>query len=119
MKERTCTPDPDALAIAFDLVFRKGMAPPSCPTPDERGILNRIMDRVHAASPAACRDALIRVRKLSYDVYTVCDAFREGAFGIGNEAEDAAIRELEGKNPGFTSDQYRRAFEVGMMWTAL
>lgn len=118
MKERTFTPDPEALSIAFDLVFRKGRAPPSCPTPHERELLNHIMDKVQAASPAACRDALIRVRKLSYDIYPVCDAFREGGYGIGKEAEDAAIRDLEEKNPGFTSDQYRVAFAVGMMWTS-
>ncbi len=111
--------DPAALRIAFDLIFRKGRAPPSCPMPDERDLLNRIMDRAPEASAAGCRDALIMVRKLSYDVYPVCDAFREGLYGTGEDAKGAAIRDLEEKNPGFTDDEYLTAFAVGMMWTAL
>lgn len=111
--------DPAALRIAFDLIFHKGRAPPSCPMPDERDLLNRIMDRAPEASAAGCRDALIMVRKLSYDVYPVCDAFREGLYGTGEDAKGAAIRDLEEKNPGFTDDEYLTAFAVGMMWTAL
>jgi hypothetical protein len=49
----------------------------------------------------------------------VCDAFREGFYGTGEDAKDAAIRDLEEKNPGFTDDEYLTAFAVGMMWTAL
>lgn len=111
--------DPAALRIAFDLVFRKGRSPPSCPTPDDRELLNIIMDRAPEASASGCRDALITVRRLSYDVYPVCDALREGLYGTGSAAEDAAIKDLEEKDPGFTPDEYRTAFAVGMMWTAL
>lgn len=110
--------DPEALRIAFDLIFRKGRAPPSCPMPDERDLLNRIMDRAPEASAAGCRDALIMVRILSFDVYQICDTFREGLYGTGKDNEDAAIRDLKEKNPGFTEDEYRTAFAVGMMWTA-
>ena len=118
MQKRTPKADPETLSIAFTLVFRQGRAPPSCPTPHESELLNRIMDKTTSASPAVCRDALIRVRKLSCDVYPVCDAFREGGYGTGKAAEDAAIRALVEKNPGFTPEEYRVAFAVGMMWTA-
>lgn len=111
--------DPAALRIAFDLVFRKGRSPPSCPMPDDRELLNIIMDRAPEASASGCRDALILVRKLSYDVYQVCDAFREGSYGGGDDGGKAAIRDLEQKNPGFTPDEYQKAFAIGMMWTAL
>ena len=106
------------LSAAFDLVFRQGRSPPSCPNPDESDLLNRIRDRAPEAPAVACREALIRVRRLSLDVYDVCDAFRDGALGTGEEAHEAALRALAGSNPGFTRDQYERAFAVGMMWTA-
>ena len=110
--------DPTVLSAAFDLVFRQGRSPPSCPHPDESDLLNRIRDRAPAAPAAACREALIRVRRLSLDVYEVCDAFRDGAYGTGEGAHDAAVRALAEKNPGFTEDEYAKAFAVGMMWTA-
>jgi len=106
------------LSAAFDLIFRQGRAPPSCPHPDESDLLNRIRDREPAAPAAACREALIRVRRLSRDVYEVCAAFRDGAFGNGEGAHDAAVRALAAKNPGFSDDEYAKAFAVGMMWTA-
>ena len=111
--------DPAVLSAAFSLVFRQGRAPPSCQTPDETGLLNRIRDAVPSATPAVCRDALIRVRRLSFDVTEVAGAFREGMFGDGNEAEAAALCELEDKDPGFTDAEYRTAFRVGLMWTEL
>lgn len=110
--------DSETLSVAFTLVFRQGRAPPSCPSPREAELLNQICDRVQAASTAACRDALIRVRKLSYDVYIVCDEFREGIFGTGDEAQAAAINALAEINPGFSKEEYRTAFVTGMMWTA-
>jgi len=110
--------NPKVLSAAFDLVFRQGRAPPSCPNPDESDLLNRIRDRAPAAPAAACREALIRVRRLSLDVYEVCDALRDGAFGTGEGAHDAAVRALAEKNPGFTEDEYAKAFAIGMMWTA-
>jgi len=110
--------DSETLSVAFTLVFRQGQAPPSCPSPHEAELLNQISDRVQGASPAACRDALIRVRKLSSDVYIVCDGFRKGIFGTGDEAHSAAINALAQINPGFSVEEYRTAFVTGMMWTA-
>ncbi|MCU0632156.1 MAG: hypothetical protein MUC66_04170 [Methanolinea sp.] len=118
MVDTTFRADRETLSAAFSLVFRQGRAPPSCPSPCESELLNFIRDRVPAASPAACRDALIRVRKLSKDVYTVCDQFREGLFGSGDTAQVAAMKALMEKNPGFSEEEYRVAFSVGMMWTA-
>jgi hypothetical protein len=111
--------DPAVLSAAFALVFRKGRSPPSCASPDESDLTNRIRDAVPAASPPACRDALIRVRRLSFDVLEVCSAFRDGQYGAGENAEAAAISDLEGKDPGFSAAEYRTAFLVGMMWTGL
>ncbi len=113
------TLDPAVLSAAFSLIFRQGRSPPSCQTPDETGLLNRIRDAVPSASPAACRDALIRVRRLSFDVVEVAGAFREGQYGKGDDAESAALCELEDKDPGFTDTEYRTAFRVGQMWAAL
>ena len=111
-------PGPEVLSIAFDLIFRKGRSPPSCPAPDDNDLLNRIRDKVQNESPAQCRDALIRIQRLSHDVYDVCDAFREGEYGTGNEALVAAIAVLRKKCPGLSDEEYRTAFAVGMMWTA-
>jgi hypothetical protein len=110
--------DEAVLSATFTLVFRQGRSPPSCPQPNETDLLNRIRDAVPAASPAACRDALIRVRRLSSDVLDVCGAFREGNFGTGREAKSAAIQKLAQDNPGFTGPEYETAFAVGMLWTA-
>ena len=54
-------PGPEVMSIAFDLIFKKGRSPPSCPAPDDTDLLNRIRDKVRNESPAMCRDALIRV----------------------------------------------------------
>ena len=118
MPEPPLSADPTVLSAAFDLVFRQGRAPPSCPHPDESDLLNRIRDRAPAAPAAACREALIRVRRLSLDVYEICDAFRDGTYGTGADAQAAAERALAEKNPGFTENEYAKAFAVGMMWTA-
>lgn len=118
MAANTPRADRETLSTAFTLVFRQGRAPPSCPSPREAELQNQICDRVPASSPAACRDALIRVRKLSYDVYIVCDGFREGLFGTGDEAQAAAIDALAQMNPGFSGEELRTAFVTGMMWTA-
>lgn len=111
--------DPETLSAAFVLVFRKGRSPPSCPVPDDTDLLNRIRDAVPQASPAVCREALIRVRRLSFDVTEICTAFREGAYGSGDDAQAAALCELEDRNPGFTDAEYRTAFLVGQMWAGL
>jgi hypothetical protein len=111
--------DPAVLSAAFVLVFRQGRSPPSCPMPDDNGLLNRILDAVPSASPASCREALIRVRRLSFDVVEVCTALREGEYGSGGDAKAAALSDLEGKNPGFSETEYRTAFGVGLMWAEL
>lgn len=112
-------PDAKALSAAFTLVFRQGRSPPSCPMPDDAGLLNRIMDNAPDASPAACRDALVRVRRLSFDAVEVCGAFREGEYGTGDGARAAALADLEGKNPGFSDPEYQTAFSVGLLWAGL
>jgi hypothetical protein len=111
-------PSLEVMSIAFDLIFRKGRSPPSCPAQDNTDLLNRIRDKVQNESPAMCRDALIRIQRLSHDVYEVCGAFRKGELGDGNEALAKALFLLEKKCPGLSDDEYRTAFAVGMMWTA-
>jgi hypothetical protein len=111
--------DPAVLSAAFALVFRQGRSPPSCPMPDDMDLLNRIRDAVPSASPAVCREALIRVRRLSFDVVEICTAYREGDYGSGNEAKAAALCDLEGKDPGFSEPEYRTAFSVGLLWVQL
>lgn len=111
--------EPVVLSAAFNLLFRKGRSPPSCPAPKDADLLNRIRDAVPAASPAACRGALIRVRRLSSDVTEICMGFCEGEYGEGERARTAALSHLEAKNPGFTAFEYRTAFAVGLMWTGL
>lgn len=111
-------PNRAALDAAFTLVFSQGRSPPSCPVPNDTDLLNRIRDKVPNASPAECRDALIRIQRLSHDVYEVCGAFREGTYGTGNEAQAMALSLLEEKCPGLNEKEYRTAFAVGMMWTA-
>jgi hypothetical protein len=86
--------------------------------PNDTDLLNRIRDKISNASPAESRDALIRVQRLSHDVYEICEAFREGAYGTGDEAEAMALSLIEEKCPGLNEKEYRTAFAVGMMWTA-
>lgn len=111
--------DPRALAAAFDLIFRKGRSPPSCPVPDDTDLLNRIRDAVPDASPAVCREALVRVRRLSFDVLEICMGYQDGQYGSGDGAQAAALADLEAGNPGFSPDGYRTAFLVGQMWAGL
>jgi hypothetical protein len=111
--------DPAVLSAAFVLVFRQGRSPPSCPVPDDNGLLNRIQDTVPGASPASCREALIRVRRLSFDIVEVCAAFHEGEYGMDDAAKGSALADLERKNPGFSEPEYRTAFSVGLMWAQL
>ena len=113
------TADPKALSAAFVLIFRQGHSPPSCPAPNDTDLLNRIRDAVPAVSPAVCREALVRVRRLSFDVTEICTAFREAQYGGGEGAQTAALAELRARNPGFTDADYLTAFNVGMMWTGL
>ncbi len=112
-------PDPAALSAAFVLVFRQGRSPPSCPAPNDTDLLNRIRDAVPAASPSACRDALVRVRRLSFDAEEVASSFRSGEYGLGDAAAAAALVDLEEKNPGFSTAEYRTAFAVGRMWAGM
>lgn len=112
-------PSPATLSAAFVLVFRQGRSPPSCPAPDDAGLLNRISDAVPSESPAACREALVRVRRLSFDVLEIASMFRQGEFGEGDSAKAAALAELEGRDPGFSEPEYRTAFSVGLLWAGL
>jgi hypothetical protein len=118
-KENPTALDPAVLSAAFVLVFRQGRSPPSCPMPDDMDLLNRIRDAVPAASPAVCREALVRVRRLSFDVVEVCAAFRNGEYGMDDGAKAAALADLGRKDPGFSGPEYRTAFSVGLMWAEL
>gem|GEM_PF-5751984 len=69
-----------------------------------------------AASPA---EALIRVRRLSFDVLEIASAFREGVYGKDDDAEASALCELEDRNPGFSDEECRAAFAVGKIWVEL
>ena len=111
--------DPKVLSAAFVLVFRQGRSPPSCPAPDDAGLLNRISDAIPSASPAACREALVRVRRLSFDALEAGTTFIQGDYGEGDPAKAAAIADLESKNPGFSESEYRTAFSVGLLWAGL
>jgi hypothetical protein len=111
--------DPAVLSAAFVLVFRQGRSPPSCPAPDDAGLLNRIRDAAPAASDAACRDALVRVRRLSFDALEAGSEYLGGGFGDGGDAKRKAESTLEVKNPGFTKPEYSTAFSVGLMWASL
>jgi hypothetical protein len=124
--------DPKALSAAFVLVFcdrrehdkdpedsslQQGRSPPACPVPGDTDLLNRIRDAVPSASPAVCREALVRVQRLSFDVTAICTAFREGQFGSGDGARAAALHELREHNPGFSDAEYRTAFNLGQLWS--
>jgi hypothetical protein len=126
--------DPEVLTAAFVLVFRdhrehgknqedsslwQGRSSSSFPVPTDTDLLNRIRDAVPAASPVACRDALVRVRRLSSDATEICTAFREGRYGSGEEGRAAALRELGEQNPGFSAAEYRTAFNAGLMWIGI
>lgn len=111
--------DAKTLSAAFVLVFHKGRSPPSCPTPDDTDLLNRIRDAVPDAPPAACRDALIRVRRLSFDAAEIGSLFCANHYGKGEPAQAAALADLEERNPGFSEPEYRTAFAVGQMWAGL
>jgi hypothetical protein len=111
--------DPAIVSAAFSLIFRQGRSPPSCPAPDDNDILNRIRDKVPSASPAACRDALIRVRRLEFDVVEIAREFRTGQYGNGDDAEAAALCDLEDRGPGFSDDEYSTAFKVGLIWAGI
>lgn len=119
MPENPPAADTKTLSAAFTLVFRQGRSPPSCPAPNDTDILNRILDAVPSASPASGREALIRVRRLSFDAAGIGAAFREGQYGEGGDAKAAAIAELETRNSGFLEQEYLTAFAVGLMWAGL
>ena len=119
MKSASPPVDRAVLDAAFTLVFRKGRSPPSCPTPNDTDLLNRIRDAAPAASPAVCRDALIMVRRLSFDTIEIGTGFLAGEYGNGDKAEAVALSILEKKNPGFTDAEYRTAFEIGRIWAVL
>lgn len=109
-------PDPAMLSAAVSLVLSQG-----CPLENSAGddrLVQRLCGQFPPAPPVLCRDAMSRAQKLSRDAYDTCDAFRDGAFGCGSEAADAALRALEEKSPGFSETDYRQAFAAGLLWTA-
>ena len=84
------------MSIAFDLVFRKGQSPQSCPSPDNVDLHNRIREKVQNESPAMGGDALMRIQHLWHDDYEIYNAFREGEYGSG----DSRAVEVEAQNAG-------------------
>jgi hypothetical protein len=116
---RQPAPDPKTMSAAFVLVFRQGRSPPSCPAPNDTDLLNRIRDAVPAVSPAVCREALIRVRRLSFDVMEISTMLQEGGFGTGPEADGAALCHIRDRHPGFSDAEYRTALAVGQLWARL
>ncbi|MDX8550355.1 hypothetical protein KHC33_11635 [Methanospirillum sp. J.3.6.1-F.2.7.3] len=104
------------LSVAFDLIFRKGRSPPSCPNPDKSALCLRIQSMVPGSSDELCIQAIDRVRKLSIDSYDISVDYLQGSYGDDEQAIESAIKMLSDKNPGFSEDEYVKAFEVGMMW---
>lgn len=109
-------PDPALLSAAVSLVLSQGVPPENSAGDD--ALVQRLCGQFPLAPPQLCRAAVSRARKLSRDAYDVCDAFRDGAFGSGSTAADAALHALEEKSPGFSSENYRQAFTAGLLWTA-
>lgn len=109
-------PDQVVLFAAVRLVLSQGI-PPDRDT-DDTGLIRQICEQVPAAPSGTCRAAVTRARNLSRDAYRVCDAFRDGNYGSGSGAEDAALRALEAMSPGFSTSDYRQAFAAGLLWTA-
>jgi len=108
-------PDPALLSAAASLVLSQGCPPENSAGDD--GLVQRLCGQFPSAPPPLCRDAVNRARKLSRDTYDICDAFRDGAYGSGSKAADAALRALEETSPGFSPDNYRHAFAAGLLWT--
>ena len=109
-------PDPALLSAAVSLFLSQGFPPENNAGDD--ALVRLLRGQYPMASPELCRAAVSRARNLSRVAYDVCDAFRDGAFGRGSEAADAAIRALEEKSPGFSAEDYRQAFAAGLLWTA-
>ena len=109
-------PDPAMLSAAVSLVLSQGFPPENSAGDD--ALVRRLCGQFPPAPPELCRDAVSRARKLSRDAYEICDAFRDGAYGKGSEAADAALRGLDEKSPGFSPEDYRQAFAAGLLWTA-
>ena len=109
-------PDSALLSAAAGIVLSQG-PPPEKDAGDDT-LVQHLCGQFRPAPPELCRDAVSRARKLSRDAYDICDAFRDGAYGSGSEAADAALRALEQKSPYFSADDYRLAFATGLLWTA-
>lgn len=109
-------PDPALLSAAVSLVLSQGFPPENSAGDD--ALVRRLCGQFPSAPPGLCRDAVNRAQTLSRDAYDICDAFRDGAFGSGREAADVAIRTLEEKSPGFSTENYQQAFAAGLLWTA-
>jgi hypothetical protein len=109
-------PDPAILSAAAGIVLSQGG--PVDESGDDSLLVRRLCGQAPGVPEHTCRDAIARAGKLSRNAYTVCDAFREKAYGSGDAGMAAAIRVLEEMSPGFSSSDYRQAFAAGLLWTS-
>jgi len=110
--------NPEAKQAALALALEGTRSPLAYEQNTDEQLLDSVKQRAPGATDEDCLLALAAVRTLADHVYDVCDAFRDGACGEGEQARDAALQELAGDNPGFTSEEMERAFEAGLLWTA-
>lgn len=103
---------------AFALAFTNSRSPLLYERRTDGELISMIQKRVPAASDAGCREALVRVCHLSGAVCEICEKFRSGGFGAGEDAAQTAIAWLREQQPGFTPEEYREAFAAGLLWTA-
>ncbi len=108
----------EARQAAFVLAFRNSRSPLLYEDHTDEEIVPLIRERVPTASDDGCRDAIVTVRCLCTVVYEVCEKFRSGGFGAGEDAVQNALDALCDKVPGFSFEEYREAFAAGMLWTA-
>ncbi len=104
------------MAVAFRIVFGTSRTAP--PETNEDELAASIREQVPGGTDEGYRNAAVRIQKLSSDTLRICDAFRDGKYGTGSAAQDAAVKELKMQNPHFSDAEYRQAFAAGMMWTA-
>jgi hypothetical protein len=108
----------DARKAAFALAFTNSRSPLPFERRTDGELISMIQKRIPAASDAECREALVRVCHLSGAVCEICEKFRSGGFGAGEDAVQNALDALCDKVPGFSFEEYREAFAAGMLWTA-
>jgi hypothetical protein len=110
--------DPEVLSAAFLLAFGNSRSPLPFETHRDEDLLPLVRERVPAASPDECLEALALVRSLCNDIYDVCERFRTGGFGSGAAARKRAVAELSLRHFGFLDAEYEAAFAAGLLWTA-